>query len=263
MEPESRNTVLLVLAGILFLSCILALCWLAGSGSCAPAAAVVQAPTVARPPVFVSAEEKLKELGDPAFTLRLYDEAVAFEPLLATPGTQVHMGFYSGKGNHGSLLRLIDAVNSAPMQDGIPQRAIWAQGTDDYFQFPSYVRITDEHWYDRANGANGTVTIFGKPVHDPYPVTLSQADAVWSLYSRRFAEMARPIANATGRPVKAWCFVQGAKPNRIFYTSEYVALQQLEREGVIEVRFAKNPLASWDNPADWITGTANAPPPAG
>ena len=54
---------------------------------------------------------------------------MALEPLLATPGTQVHMGFWSGRGNHGSVLRLLDIVNEGPAaQADPPNRAIWNEG---------------------------------------------------------------------------------------------------------------------------------------
>jgi hypothetical protein len=37
---------------------------------------------------------------------------------------------------------------------------------------------------------------------------------------RRYAETARNYFQNTGKRVKAWCFVQGARANRIFYAFE-------------------------------------------
>ncbi|HEX3000821.1 MAG TPA: hypothetical protein VHN82_00385, partial [Methanoregula sp.] len=115
MEPspdsQLENPRILLLAGIVFLACILAASFLLPGASTAPATC----PAVpSHEPVFVNPAEKLQQVRDPAFTQQIFSEAVAYEPLLAAPGTQVHMGFYSGKGNHGSLLRLLDTVNEGP-----------------------------------------------------------------------------------------------------------------------------------------------------
>jgi hypothetical protein len=215
-------------------------------------------------PLFSSPEEKIEELRDPAFTGKLYTEALATEPLLARPGAQVHMGFWSGKGNHGSMLRLIDAVNEGPGASAVPpNRAIWDEGTSAYYNYPSYTLILDEHWYERAYPLNGSVLIFGKAYTDPYPVTIAQADEIWGQYSTRYTAMAEPIALATGNPVKAWCFVQGARASRIFYTYELPQLRQMEQRGLVQVYFAKTPNADWTKPEDWINGTANTPAASG
>jgi hypothetical protein len=170
------------------------------------------------------------------------------------------MGFYSARGNHGSLLRLLDSINDGPAATANPpNRAIWAQGINGFYPYPLWERVMDEHWYERANAVNGTVEIFGKSYQDPYPVTLEQADAIWAQYSSRFAEMAEPIALATGRPVKAWCFVEGAKATRIFYNYEFAVLKKLEKKGLVEVYFARTQQSEWDNPADWLNGTENVP----
>ena len=75
--------------------------------------------------------------------------------------------------------------------------------------------------------------------------------------------MAEPIAIATGKPVKVWCFVQGAKANRIFYAYELPQLRMMEQKGFVQVYFAKTPDADWTKPDDWINGTAKTPAPSG
>ena len=215
-------------------------------------------------PVFTAPAEKIAAFKDPLFTRQIYGEAVTYEPLLGTPGTQVHMGFWSGKGNHGSMLRLLDAINEGPAASAVPpNRAIWDEGVNAYYNYPSYSQMMNEHWYERAAGVNGTVTVFGRTYTDPNTVTFAHADEIWGQYSARYTDMAGPIAQATGVPVKTWCFVQGAKANRVFYTYELPQLRLLEQKGAVEVHFAKTPDADWTKPEDWINGTANAPPPSG
>jgi len=215
-------------------------------------------------PVFTAPSDKIAVFEDPAFTGQLFTEARATEPLLATPGTQVHMGFWSGKGNHGSMLRLLDAVNEGPAASAVPpNRAIWDEGTSAYYHYPSYTQLLDEHWYERASGLNGSVSIFGKAYTDPHPVTFAEADEIWGQYSARYTDMTEPIALATGKPVKAWCFVEGAKANRIFYTYELPQIRLKEQKGFVQVYFAKIPDADWTRPEDWINGTANTPAPSG
>lgn len=258
---NTRSTrFVLVLAGLLIFSCILATSFLFGESILSSLSSPSGCPGVSEHiPVFPDPSEKLKELQDSDFTPRLFDEAVKYEPLLNTPGTQVHMGFYSAKGNHGSLLRLIDSINDGSYQNGTQNRAIWAQGVDGYFPYPSWQQIMNEHWYERSKAENGTVMIFGKPYLDPHPVTFEQADAIWAAYSTRFAEMAELISKATGKPVKVWCYVEGAKPTRIFYNYEFQVLKKLEEKGIVEVYFAKTQQSEWDNPADWMNGTLNVP----
>ncbi|MFA6226671.1 MAG: hypothetical protein WC620_11005 [Methanoregula sp.] len=208
--------------------------------------------------VFTAPSDKIAGLKDPAFTGKLFAEALAAEPLLATPGTQVHMGFWSGKGNHGSMLRVLDTINEGPGAAAVPpNRAIWDEGTTAYYNYPSYTQLLDEHWYERASVMNGTVRIFGRAYTDPYPVTFAELDMIWGLYSSRYTDMAEPIAIATGHPVKVWCFIQGAKTNRIFYTYELPQLRLLEQKGYAQVYFVKSPDADWTKPEDWINGTAN------
>jgi hypothetical protein len=213
-------------------------------------------------PVFTDPAAKIKEISSQDFTAQLYREAIAFEPLLGTPGTQVHMGYWSGKGNHGSLIRLIDAINEmTPSPGEAPPKAIYDEGVNSYYQYPSYNRILEEHWYERATAINGSVTIFGNRYTDPYPVTSAQADDIWGQYSQRYADLAEPIRQATGKPVKVWCYVQGAKANRVFYKYELPELRSLEQKGAVQVYFAKTQDADWTNPRDWTPGTANAPSP--
>ncbi len=213
-------------------------------------------------PLFTAPSEKIAILKNPAFTGQLFAEALTTEPLLATPGTQVHMGFWSGKGNHGSMLRQLDAVNEGPAASVTPpNRAIWDEGTTAYYDYPSYTKLLDEHWYERASALNGSVLIFGKAYTDPHPVTFVDADEIWGQYSARYTDMAEPLSKATGNPVKVWCFVQGARANRIFYTYELPQLHIMEQQGFVQVYFAKNPEADWTKPEDWINGTANAPVP--
>ena len=190
-----------------------------------------------------------------------------YEPLLTTPSTQMHLGFWSGPGNHGSLVRLLNSINN-DINNGClatksrPNCAVWDEGATSSLQYPSYVKMLEEHWYERGNAyGSDTVTIYGKTYKNKLPTTFAQADEIWGQYSQRFADMARGFAQTTGLPAKAWCFVIGANPQRIFYTFEFPELEQLESEGVVIVYFAKTQDANWQNPNDWIQGTANAPTP--
>ncbi len=253
----------IVLLGILAILVILSVFGIPPSSSSLVTICSTDCTIPAAGPFFPGPAEKIATLNDTAFTGQLFTEAIATEPLLATPGTQVHMGFWSGRGNHGSMLRVLDAINEGPGASAIPpNRAIWDEGTSAYYNYPSYTRILDEHWYERASGINGTVIIFGKSYMDPQPVTFAEADVIWGEYSARYTDMAELIAQATGKPVKVWCFVQGARANRIFYQYELPQLQLMERNGYAQVFFAKTIDADWTKPDDWINGTANAPAPA-
>lgn len=214
-------------------------------------------------PIFTDPAVKLAETSRAEFTRQLFTEAVAYEPLLATEGTQVHMGFWSGKGNHGSLVVLLDAVNGAPVSaTGTIHKAIWDEGVTSSYQYPAYVTMQNERWYERGYPVNGSALIMGRAYTDPYPVTPQQSDAIWGQYSERYAMMAVPLYEATKNPVNVWCYVEGARANRVFYTFELPILEDLERDGVVTVRFAKERTADWTQPDDWITGTVNAPEPA-
>jgi len=257
-----RNLWYSVAAGIVILAIlVLAPIALTGSSGWSPAPSPV---TVSSPfiPVFTDPADKLRETASPAFTQKLFLEAGTYEPLLHMNGTQVHMGFWSGRGNHGSLVRLLDAINDQPLSaDRTPQRAIWDEGATTSNQYPSYVTMLNEHWYERASPRNGTVIIFGAGFPDPHPVTLAEADTIWGQYSQRYADMAEPIMQATGKPVKVWCYVEGARANRIFYTYEFPELRHMEQDGIVTVYFAKSRDANWTQAGDWTIGTANAPAP--
>jgi predicted small lipoprotein YifL len=210
--------------------------------------------------IFTDPATKLAETSSQQFTEELYDEAVAYEPLIEKKGTQVYMGYWSAKGNHGSLVRVLDAVNEGPATTP-PQKAIWDEGATSSNQYPSYDTMLEEHWYDRDNEKNGKVSIFGVTYTDLHPVTEQQANDIWGQYSQRYADMAKLIKRATGIPVKAVCFIQGAKANRVFYTYELPELKTLEASGDATVYFATSQDADPATPADWIQGTQNAPAP--
>ncbi len=159
-----------------------------------------------------------------------------------SPQTQVHIGFWSGPGNHGNLVRVLDSINFAGAAPCVskaasPNCAVWDEGATTSEQYPSCVKMLEEHWYDRGNAPAGstTVTIYGKTYRNINPLNFPAADRVWGQYSQRYADMAREFARKTGKPVIAWCFVQGVGPTRIFYAYEYSELQQLESEGVVQV----------------------------
>ncbi|MFA4874350.1 MAG: hypothetical protein WC956_02805 [bacterium] len=210
-------------------------------------------------PIFTDPVDKLMQTASPNFTQQLLNEAAAYEPLLVQSGTQVHMGYWSGPNNHGSLVRVLDSINAQPAS--ARQKAIWDEGVQSSIQYPAYVTMLNEHWYDRASPVNGQVTIYGVAYTDPHPVTFAQADDIWGQYSQRYTDMAVPVQEATGNRVKAWCFVEGARANRIFYVYELPELASLEGGGAVQVFFAKTQDADWQNPDDWIEGTANAPTP--
>lgn len=212
--------------------------------------------------LFTNPVSKLSDTANDSFTQQLYSEALAYEPLFGQPGTQVHMGYWSGKGNHGDVVRVLDAINGSTASSGQPaNKAIWDEGAQTSLQYPSYIIMTEEHWYERGNAVNGKATIFGVQYTDPFPVTFAQADQIWGQYSQRYADMATLFYKATGNVVQVWCFVNGAKANRIFYTYELPELVKLEQQGVVSVHFAKTDLSDWTVPTDWTDGTSNAPTP--
>jgi len=212
-------------------------------------------------PIFTDPNEKIAELQTENFTMQLFKEAVAYEPLLNKTGTQANMGYWSGAGNHGSLVRLLDEINNYGAGQGMPpEKAIWDEGTQSSLQYPSYVLMNArEHWYERAAAGSGRATIYGIEYADPHPVTFQQADLIWGEYSRRYADMALMLKNATGRQVQVWCFVQGAKQNRVFYSFEYPRLLELQEQGVVALHFAKSQNADWRNQADWSDAPMDAP----
>jgi hypothetical protein len=222
-------------------------------------------------PIFTKANVKIAQTASWSFTSQLVFDAVNYEPNLIKPGTQVHMGFWSGDDNHGNLVRVLDAINFAGITSCVsgsmlPNCAVWDEGATSSEQYPAYVQMLVEHWYDRGNAGTSspTVTIYGKTYKNRNPLTFTMADQVWGQYSQRYADMARVFARKTGMSVMAWCFVQGASPKRIFYAYEYPELQELESEGVVEVFCAKSADAIWTNPNDWTQGIGSAacPPPS-
>lgn len=214
-------------------------------------------------PIFTPPVTKLAQTQNISFADELYAEAVAYEPLLATAGTQVNMGFWSAAGNHGSLVRLLDSINATSATASPPQRAIWDEGATSSLQYPAYVTMNEEHWYERATTLSGDlVTIYGVQYVDPYPVTFQQADDIWGGYSQRYADTAMQFKLMTGNVVKVWCYIEGYKANRVFATYELPELRTLEAQGVVQVFFALTQDADWQDPADWIEGTQNIPAPA-
>jgi len=218
---------------------------------------------IANTDIFTNPADKISSTASDAFTQQLYSEALAYEPLLGQSGTQVNMGFWSGSGNHGDMVRVLDAINASTAAAGAAtNKAIWDEGAQSSLQYPSYITMTEEHWYERGNAVDGKATIFGVQHTDPFPVTFAQADQIWGQYSQRYTDMATLFYNATGNIVQVWCFVNGARANRIFYTYELPELTILEQQGVVSVHFANTDLSDWTVPTDWTDGTANAPTPA-
>jgi hypothetical protein len=209
-------------------------------------------------PIFTPASQKLAETSGQDFTGELYREALAYEPALDDPGTQVSMGYWSAAGNHGSLVRVLDQINATSTA---PQKAIWDEGATSSNQYPAYLDMLEEHWYERASPKDGKVTIYGKKYSDVNPVSMDQANDIWGQYSQRYADMARLIKKSTGKPVQAWCFVQGARAGRVFPKYELPELTKLEKSGDVQVFFARTQDANPANAADWVQGTANAPAP--
>jgi hypothetical protein len=213
-------------------------------------------------PIFTDPAIKLTELSNQAFTLKIFYEAVALEPKLTQAGTRVSYGFWSRSPNRDNLIILLNAINAYTSTE--TYRAIWDEGTttSTTAQYPSYVTMNKEYWYERAYPlSDGTVSIEGVHYTDPHPVTTLEADLIWGAYSQRYADMAKLIRQATGMTVESWCFVQGARANRIFYAFELPELVSLEADGDVYVHFATTWEASWLNPSQWITGTTNAPTP--
>jgi hypothetical protein len=210
-------------------------------------------------PALTTPESKIAELSDEAFTGKLFDEFTSLEARLKEPGTQVHMVFWSGPGNHGNALNLVDAIDSYVADDGSIHKGVWGAGVNSSLQNPSFITMNREAWYERAYPEDGKMTVFGVVRTDVAPVTPEQADTIWGLYSRRYSGQATLFKEATGKPVEVWCFVVGAKAKRIFYTNEFPVLQQMEAAGVVNVHFAKTADADWTDPSDWTHGTANHP----
>ena len=205
--------------------------------------------------------------ADSRFTDLLLGNAERYIPWIATSGTQAHMGFWSGPGNRGNLVRLLGSINNAPSGGGThctdgpsTDCAIWDEGAVESEQYPLYVEMLEEHWYERGHAAGQpTVSIYGVTYRNVNPLNnFSQADQIWGQYSQRYADMAVELYKQTRRPVKAWAFLKGANPNRIFFTFEYPELQRLESGGYVKVYCTTNPDANWQNLNDWTEGTTSA-----
>ncbi|MFH1683631.1 MAG: hypothetical protein ABIA67_01980 [Candidatus Margulisiibacteriota bacterium] len=212
-------------------------------------------------PIFTDPDLKIAETADPAFSVKLFYEAVALDTNLDGSDTQVHMGYWSRSPNRTSLIKVIDAINAYPSTE--THCAILDEGvsTATADQFPSYITMNYEYWYERAYAEAGKVVINGVSYLDPHPVTPEQADQIWGQYSQRYTEMAALFRQTTGITVESWCFVQEAKANRIFYSFEFPKLVSLEANGDVYVYFALTSEADWQDPADWAKGTTNAPTP--
>jgi len=214
-------------------------------------------------PFFTDPLVKISQTASTDLMGRLAYEANLLDPAVFRPGTQVYMGYWSYYPNRASLIRVLDSINAASGTS----RGIWDEGvtTSASKQYPSYIQMNDEFWYERGNAVSGIVTLTIEGVTytytDPYPTTFQQADTIWGQYSQRYAEMAALIRSHTGITPEALCFVQNARSNRIFYSYELPKLVSLEATGDIRVFFALTSEAEWNDPADWIEGTSNAPVP--
>lgn len=229
-----------------------------------PASNISSTATVSSSPIFTDPVLKVTQMQSQGATAELLNEAFLLNSKLKNTNVQIHMGYWSAGTNRAALMTLLDSINDEAASLQNPGNlAIWDEGvtTATSRQYPSYITMNLEYWYDRKNAVNNRVTISGIIYTDPYTVTLKQADDIWGGYSRRYADMAAYFYEATGKPVKAWCFVQGAYANRVFYTYELPELEILEAAGAVKVYFAKTQNADWKNSSDWTEGTANAPTP--
>lgn len=232
------------------------------SGAIAPQATIYRNYDVYTP-IFMAPGHKVAATQKPAFAQKLIGQLVAAEPLYATAGTNVHMLYWSGPGNRGSALRLIETINAIGACNAEAKErncAFWDEGVPSlYFWLPEYFEMNVEHWYDRSYAyGQPLVKIWARTYRNVNPVDYATANLIWGQYSQRYAETARSLKAATGKKIDAWAFVKGAKADRIFYKYEYPVLQQLEREQVVKVHCAKKPDADWRNPDDWSAGTNSA-----
>jgi len=217
--------------------------------------------------LFTDPAQKIIELSDANFSSKLLAEAVTLSPNLLQSNSHVYMGYWSGTWpapsiwNRTNLVTVLDAINGAVTTEAT--YGIWDEGTTTAAssQYPSYITMNKEYWYERAGFKNGVGSIEGVWYYDPHPVTFAQADQIWGIYSQKYGDMATLIRSQTGRTPEALCFVNGAKVNRIFFAFELPELVTLEAKGDVIVRFPTTYEAKWDNPAQWLTGTNNAPTP--
>lgn len=127
-----------------------------------------------------------------------------------------------------------------------------------------YDVMEDEGWYERENARGQAFPFQGQQRNGYNPVAPGDADEMWGQYSARYAEAALQFWMLTGKPVKFYCFIEGARRTRIFYTYEYPVLRALEEIGAVTVyfpRFNGAAVADWTQPATWDVGTSNRLPP--
>ena len=225
-------------------------------------AAIPQSTAAVITPIFTDPAVKLAEVASSGFTTGLVNEAIDLKPGINAYGNQIHMGYWSGGNNRAYLVNTLNSIN-APSSSAVTNIAIWDEGvnTSSSYQYPAYITMNYEYWYERVSEVNHILIVNGVSYVDPYTVTLANANDIWGGYSQRYADMTTYFYEKTGNKVKAWCFVQGAYANRVFYTYELPQLRILEAAGVVTVYFAQNNNADWRNPADWLVGTENAPIP--
>lgn len=199
---------------------------------------------------------KIRAMEGPPFVAQLWDEFKLVTRKKSYKDVQVHMGYWSGGGmngpNRGGLMHLLEAGSS-----GKTDIAVWDEG-DAYTQLPSYMTMLDEAWYERITKPKLTWDVDKQKYDNKSPVSLAQADKIWGLYSQRYAEIAEQAFKASGKKVQVWCYVKGALPGRVFQKYELPILKALEKEGSVDVHFAKNAKADMTHAGDWLTGTANA-----
>jgi hypothetical protein len=66
--------------------------------------------------------------------------------MLLLPPVQVHLGFWSGPGNHGALVSLLDSININCRPGNNTNCAAWDEGVESSIQMPSYVEMLVEQW---------------------------------------------------------------------------------------------------------------------
>ncbi len=218
-------------------------------------------------PVFTPPGVKLRETADLRFTDLLILDAVRYNPLYLKPGTQMNMGFFSGAGNVGGVVNVLDSINYAgdpkytgcglPKPNGGPTNcAIWVKGPSTDQEFPQHFRMIKEHWDERAAAApGGTVLIYGNVYPNINPPTKEMATRIWGQFSQRYTDMARVFYARTGKKVKVWALIFGTNSASIFARFEFPELQRLEQEGAVEVHCATKRFADWRVAADWTVGT--------
>jgi hypothetical protein len=202
-------------------------------------------------PVFTKGQDRIADIKK-RFPDALAKNASDYEPLVITPGTHVHMGFWGGPYNHGNLERLVDSINAGVAVDKVPgckrggNCAVFADGATSMNQYPEYVTMLKQHWYERGNAQgegqpfSKNVTIYGQLYRNIQPLYFPEADSVWGTYSQGYAYMARVFYEKTKNPVTIWVFVNGAHQQRIFDRYEKPVLQELEKAGIVEIYCAKS-----------------------